>query len=208
MTFKLLAATSNQGKLRDFLVAADSAASIVPMPGLETIIPPDEDQDTFEGNARLKALYYSQFAPGEMVLADDSGLEVDALNGAPGVRSARYAEDMDFLANLSTNLSADVRNNLCLMEVLKDVPERSARYHCVLVVVRNGTVLATAAGTVKGHIATEPRGNSGFGYDPYFVPEGQHRTMAELSPEIRLGLSHRGRALRKLLDEMHRRNVR
>ena len=89
-------ATSNPGKLRDFAVAAEGRISMEPLPGLKEIEPPHEDEPTFEGNARLKAIYYSRHAPGHIVVADDSGLEVDALNGAPGVRSARYADDMGF----------------------------------------------------------------------------------------------------------------
>jgi len=203
---RLWVATTNAGKLRDFAAAlgADSdlvQAELIPLPGLKEIDAPEENEDTFEGNAQVKAVYYSRFAPGELVLADDSGLEVDALGGAPGVRSARYADDMGFTGDAA--LTVDERNNAFLMEALESVPEgeRTGRYHCVLVAARDGAVVATGHGAVEGSIATAPRGQGGFGYDPYFVPEGQSATMSELNLAIRMQLSHRGRALCDLLDQ-------
>lgn len=200
MTRRLLVASSNKGKLRDFSLAAGADLSLVPLPGLEAIAPPDEDEATFEGNARIKAAYYSRFAPGEIVIADDSGLEADALQGAPGVRSARYAEDSGFAGEGSV----DVRNNLCLMAALRGVHsrEREARYRCVLAAARDGHVLATGAGTVEGTILEEAKGRGGFGYDPFFLPEGSALSMAELREVERMSLSHRGRALRDLLPKL------
>jgi len=199
---RLLIATTNAGKLRDFrmAVAAGSLTKIEPMPGLGSIAAPDEDEDTLEGNATIKAIYYSKFAPGEIVIADDSGLEVDALNGAPGVRSARYAEDRGFVIGAS----ADERNNRCLMAALRDVPPdaRRARYRCVLAAARDGVVLASGAGAVEGRILEAAQGSGGFGYDPYFLPEGETLTMAELAMPERLKLSHRGRALSDLLAKL------
>src|ERR1700727_1989738 len=110
---KLYIATSNPGKLRDFAAAAFRHVKLIPLPGINDIPATAEDQPTFDGNARLKAIYYSHYASGEIVIADDSGLEVDALGGAPGVRSARYAEDQLF--NGPLNLTIDERNNLCLL---------------------------------------------------------------------------------------------
>src|SRR6185312_12360691 len=107
----LYIATTNPGKLRDFAAAANHTITIEPLPGLKEIPAPPEDEPTFEGNARLKAIYYSRLVPGKIILADDSGLEVDALNGAPGVRSARYAEDSNFPA--PSGVGTDERNNLC-----------------------------------------------------------------------------------------------
>jgi XTP/dITP diphosphohydrolase len=202
-------ASTNAGKLRDFEYALGLAQhagfEIAPLPGLRELAAPAEDEDSFAGNARVKAIYYSQFAPGQWVLADDSGLEVDALHGAPGVRSARYAEDCNFVsaANLSAaaSLHIDERNNLCLLAALRDVPSelRTARYRCVLAAAKDGAVVATGVGTVEGRIETAARGDRGFGYDPYFLPEGVAETMAELDPQRRLEVSHRGRALVDLL---------
>lgn len=199
---KLLVATTNPGKLRDFALAADDDLMISPLADLASIPVPAEDELTFEGNAKLKALYYSGFAPGEIVLADDSGLEVDALQGAPGVRSARFADDLGFL--VGSALSIDVRNNQCLMTELHGVAEnnRKARYRCVLAAARDGNVLAAGVGSVEGIILFEPRGTGGFGYDPYFAPEGKTESMAELAADVRLQLSHRGRALRDLLPKL------
>jgi XTP/dITP diphosphohydrolase len=197
---RLLVATTNAGKLRDFEVAAGSLIEMEPLPGLGSIAAPDEDEDTFEGNARIKAIYYSKFAPGEIVIADDSGLEVDALNGGPGVRSARYAEDCGFVLDAST----DERNNLCLMAALRDVSTgaRAGRYRCSLSAARDGIVLAMGIGSVEGTILKEPQGSGGFGYDPYFLPEGETLSMAQLDPERRMSLSHRGRALKDLLTKL------
>jgi XTP/dITP diphosphohydrolase len=199
---KFLVATTNSGKLRDFEFAAahaGNAVALAPLPGLREIEAPPEDETTFEGNARTKAVYYSHFAPAELVLADDSGLEVDALNGAPGVSSARYAEDSGF--HDDAGLSLDARNNACLLATLEGTSEkhRTARYRCALVAARDGVVLATGSGTVEGKILTARQGDGGFGYDPYFLPEGSAASMAELAPEERMRLSHRGRALDDLL---------
>ena len=196
----LYVATTNPGKLRDFASAASEDLTIEPLPNLATLPAPEEDQPTFEGNARLKAIAYSLQAPGLLVLADDSGLEVDALAGAPGVRSARFADDRAFTTNRP--LPNDQRNNLCLLDALASTREsaRTARYRCVLAVARDGEVLATASGSVEGEILAVPRGTGGFGYDPLFLLPDEGRTMAELSPAERHHHSHRGRALTALLQ--------
>jgi XTP/dITP diphosphohydrolase len=198
----LYIATSNPGKLRDFAAAADNRISLTPLPGLNEIPPPHEDQPTFEGNARLKAIYYSQHLPNQIVVADDSGLEVDALNGAPGVRSARNADDQHFPTSPSSSL--DERNNLCLLEALTHTPHtaRQARYHCVLAAARNGEILAIGHGTVEGEIRTTPRGTHGFGYDPLFYLPDYNKTMAELDATTKLTFSHRGRAFATLLHSL------
>jgi XTP/dITP diphosphohydrolase len=201
----LFVATSNPGKLRDFAAAAAEVADlnihIAPLADLANIPAPPEDEPTFHGNACSKAIYYSLRAPGMPVLADDSGLEVDALDAAPGVRSARYAEDAGFAPLVG--MPVDERNNACLLDALKDVPEtnRGARYRCVLAAAKDGRILATADGTVEGEILTKPRGNSGFGYDPLFFLPGMGKTMAELDASTKLAFSHRGRALKKLLED-------
>lgn len=202
MALRLYAATTSQGKLRDFRTAAVAhSVAIEPMPGLEAIPAPEEDGITFAENATLKAVYYSRFAPGELVMADDSGLEVDALHGAPGVRSARFAADAGMIDSPDANDNTDVWNNMVLLQRLAGVPapQRTARYHCVLAAARDGQMLLTADGNVEGLILEAPRGTGGFGYDPLFYLPSLESTMAEISLETKLTLSHRGRALEKLL---------
>lgn len=198
----LYIATTNPGKLRDFAAAATPDITLTPLPNLKAIEPPAEDEPTFEGNAQLKAIFYSHHAPGTIVIADDSGLEVDALEGAPGVRSARYAEDENFPATPQT--SPDERNNLCLLTALEDTPDeqRQARYRCVLAAARDGKILATGNGTVEGQILRAPRGTEGFGYDPLFYLPEHGKTMAELDLQTKLSFSHRGRAFKALLDAL------
>jgi XTP/dITP diphosphohydrolase len=196
----LYAATTNPGKLRDFSVAAADAGFLVESPPRLSAIPaPEEKELTFAGNARLKAQYYSRLMPG-LILADDSGLEVDALGGEPGVRSARYADDAGFHPKgAGPALSTDERNNLYLLSRMRGVTDRRARYRCVLAIAREGELLLTGEGTVSGEILAAPRGAGGFGYDPLFsLPELQ-LTMAEISTEQKHTLSHRGRAFRALL---------
>lgn len=199
----LYAATSNQGKLRDFRTAArEFAVNIEPLPGLKEIPAPEENGTTFEANAMLKAIYYSQFASGEIVVADDSGLEVDALGGAPGVRSARFAADLGLTDSPDANDNSDVWNNVVLMQRMTGVApaQRTARYRCVLVAVRDGRPLLTTEGTVEGQILEAPRGTGGFGYDPLFYMPELGQTMAEITLETKLGISHRGRAFAAMLD--------
>lgn len=205
MALQLFAATTSQGKLRDFRTAAAAhSIDIDPLPGLDGIPAPEEDGDTFAANAVLKALYYARFAPGKMVVADDSGLEVDALGGAPGVRSARFAADSGLVDSPDANDNTDVWNNIVLIQRLAGVPagQRGGRYRCVLVVARDGEVLHTAEGSVEGRILEEPRGTGGFGYDPLFYLPKLDRTMAEIDLETKLSLSHRGRAIAALLTKL------
>jgi len=202
MTLHLYVATTSQGKLRDFRTAADAHSVLIePLPELGEIPAPEEDGLTFAENATIKAVYYSRFAPGEWVLADDSGLEVDALDGAPGVRSARFAADSGLTDSPDANDNTDVWNNLVLLQRLAGIPsaQRTARYRCVLVAARDGVVLHTAEGAVEGLILDAPRGTSGFGYDPLFYLPALDRTMAELDLETKHTLSHRGRAIAALL---------
>jgi XTP/dITP diphosphohydrolase len=203
---RLYVATTNQGKLRDFAYAAEghllggAPIHIQPLPGLRDLPAPQEDEPTFAANACVKAVSYSRLAPGLLVVADDSGLEVDALDGQPGVRSARYADDLGF--DLHSGATIDDRNNALLISQMARRPAepRTARYRCALALARDAEVVATADGAVEGCIITEPRGEGGFGYDPlFFLPE-LGKTMAQLDPSTRLSLSHRGRALRRLLE--------
>lgn len=208
----LYIASSNEGKLRELTAAARPLGlRIAPLPGLKRIPPPPEVESTFEGNAREKAIYYSRALPGEIVLADDSGLEVEALHGAPGVRSARYADDAHFLlrARDSSALGSpapttDERNNLLLLRQLDGTPEneRGARYCCALAAARDSRILLVKQAFVSGRILAEGRGSGGFGYDPLFYLPSVGRTMAEISLETKDTLSHRGKALRALLAEL------
>ena len=201
---RILIATSNPGKLRDFAGAAlrhgVKVAGIPDFSSLPTVV---EDGLTFEANARKKAEAYSRFVPGEIVVADDSGLEIDALSGAPGVHSARYAApDLQnkepHEADANTN---DDANNARVLRELKDVPpaQRTGRFVCVLAAARDGKTLATFRGTAEGIILDAARGTNGFGYDPLFYFPQIQKTFAELNAEEKSRYSHRGAAFREFL---------
>jgi XTP/dITP diphosphohydrolase len=196
---KILVATSNPGKIRDFAGAARvHGVELEVLPEYKKIEPPEEDGDTFEANARIKAEYYSLHVPGQLVLADDSGLEVDALGGAPGVRSARYATDeIGYFGD-----DIDDKNNALVLERLSGVPQarRTGRFVCVLALARDGRTLATFDGKAEGQILRELRGSNGFGYDPMFFFPQIGKTFAELSAEEKSHYSHRGAAFRNFLD--------
>jgi XTP/dITP diphosphohydrolase len=197
---RILIATSNPGKLRDFAgAAASQGVEIAGLPNFSSLPQVVEDGLTFEDNARKKAEEYSQYAPGEIVVADDSGLEVDALNGAPGVHSARYAADQPHLADTNTD---DEANNARVLRELKNVPPelRTGRFVCVLVAARDGKTLATFRGTAEGIILASPRGTNGFGYDPLFYFPQIQKAFAELNSEEKARYSHRGAAFRQLLE--------
>jgi XTP/dITP diphosphohydrolase len=198
----LYIASTNPGKLRDFAAATSEHITLEPLPSLKDIPAPAEDELTFEGNARIKAIFYSQHTSGQIVIADDSGLEVDALNKAPGVRSARYADDHNFAGPPSA--TADERNNLYLQQTLSKISEQhpKARYRCVLAAARDGKILSIGDGTVEGEILLTPRGTQGFGYDPLFYLPDRDKTMAELDPQTKLAFSHRGRAFTALLKAL------
>ncbi|HMK30059.1 MAG TPA: RdgB/HAM1 family non-canonical purine NTP pyrophosphatase [Terriglobales bacterium] len=191
---QIYVATSNPGKLRDFSAAAAHGVVVLPVPDLEEISAVAENADSFEGNARAKAEHYSRYCCGHLVVSDDSGLEVDALNGAPGIRSARYASG-------PRHQSTDAENNARLLYELRDTPEekRSARFVCVLAVAQNGATLETFSGEARGRILFEPRGSGGFGYDPLFYCPEADKTFAELPAEEKVRVSHRGQAFRHFL---------
>lgn len=205
MIRRILIATSNAGKLRDFAgAAAVHGIEIAGIPNFNSLPCVVEDGQTFEENARKKAEQYSLYAPGEIVVADDSGLEVDALNGAPGVHSARYAApDLHGtepqLADANTD---DEANNARVLRELKGVPpeKRTGRFVCVLAAARDGKTLATFRGTAEGIILDAPRGKNGFGYDPLFYFPQIGKTFAQLSAEEKSKYSHRGAAFRKFLE--------
>lgn len=185
-------ASTNPGKLREFRLAAESRGIEVELlPGIENLAVCIEDGNTFEENARKKAVYYSQWTDFP-VFADDSGLCVDALSSGPGVYSARYAGPE----------ADDEANNQKLLSDLAAVPasKRSAHYECVIALARRGKILAVVEGKAEGLIQNEPKGTGGFGYDPYFFYPPLNRTFAELSVKEKFAVSHRGEAFRKLLD--------
>jgi XTP/dITP diphosphohydrolase len=202
---RVLVATSNPGKIRDLVGAAVAHnVTIESLPGFSSLPAVIEDGTTFEANARKKAECYSQHAEGEIVIADDSGLEVDALEGAPGVRSARYAADEHGDTGQADNAHAnsdDEANNARLLRELHEVPDefRSGRFVCVIAAARNGHTLATFHGKAEGVILRAARGANGFGYDPLFYFPEIGKTFAELSAEEKAGYSHRGAAFRAFL---------
>jgi len=197
---RVLIATSNPGKLRDFAgAAAVHGIEIAGIPNFSSLPLAVEDGLTFAENARKKAEEYSRYVPGEIVVADDSGLEIDALHGAPGVHSARYAAEQPHLADANTD---DEANNARVLHELKHVPseERTGRFVCVLVAARDGATLQTFRGVAEGIILHAPRGTNGFGYDPLFYFPKIRKTFAELSAEEKSKYSHRGAAFRQFLE--------
>jgi XTP/dITP diphosphohydrolase len=187
---RILVATSNPGKVREYeeLLASLSVPLEITFPAQEGLfMEAEESGESFEENARIKALAFSR-ASGLLTLADDSGLEVDALDGAPGVRSARYAGPD----------ASDTDRYRKLLEALREVGpgKRGARFRCVVALAQPDGAVYTATGTCEGHIAFAPRGAHGFGYDPVFVVEGYGgQTMAELAPDEKNRISHRARAV-------------
>ena len=196
---EILLATGNPNKAREMEEILSTCKSDLPtirwrrlteFPGIPE---PDENGDTFLANARTKALYYAQ-QTGLWTIADDSGLEVDALGGEPGVRSARYAGE-------PSNTQA---NNALLIRNLAGIPaeRRTARFRCAVVLAAPKRVLATAGGTVQGRIVDDPRGTNGFGYDPHFWIDEAGMTTAEMPSDQKHAVSHRGRALRQLREQL------
>jgi XTP/dITP diphosphohydrolase len=201
---KILIATSNAGKLRDFAgAAAAHGIQLAGIPNFSSLPLVVEDGLTFEDNARKKAEEYSRHAPGEIVVADDSGIEIDALNGAPGVHSARYAapELLHVEPHLADANTDDNANNARVLRELKSVltEKRTGRFVCILAAARDGKTLATFRGVAEGVILDSPRGTNGFGYDPLFYFPQIQKTFAELSAEEKAQYSHRGAAFRELL---------
>jgi XTP/dITP diphosphohydrolase len=192
MPQELVIASKNPGKIREIRqIYADLPVTILEVPGLPEVV---EDGNTFAENARKKAVEIARHT-GTWALADDSGLEVDALRGEPGIHSARWSG------------SGDEGNNEKLLSELREVPApaRTARYRAVVVIAApDGRVLAEAAGSCEGLIGFERRGTGGFGYDPYFVVPQFGKTMAELPAETKNAISHRGEALRRLREPLTR----
>jgi XTP/dITP diphosphohydrolase len=202
---RIFIATTNPGKLREFREAAGKLGiELYSLPGIVNVPPPVEDGSTFADNAGLKAEYYSRLAPDDLVLAEDSGLAVDELNGAPGVYSARYAAILrdDENSEPSTHRNSDdEENNQALIAQLERLPagKHAGKYVCVIAVAQNQTILNTFLGEARGELLTAPRGSGGFGYDPLFYFPALGRTFAELSLEQKRQHSHRGQAFRNFL---------
>jgi XTP/dITP diphosphohydrolase len=196
MMRRLLVATLNPGKVRE--ISAALAPTGIEVCGLDSIENPPEIEETgatFEANARLKAEGYSRLTD-LFVLADDSGLEVDALGGAPGVLSARYG---------GPGLDDQDRNRKLLAALEGVEPERrTARFRCVLALARQGTTLATFEGVIEGLLLDEPRGYNGFGYDPLFFHPESGCTTAELTTAEKQRVSHRGQAIAAFLEALKR----
>jgi XTP/dITP diphosphohydrolase len=193
----LYCATGNAGKLREFRLAGERfAIETLPLPGLAAIPPCHEDGQTFEENAIRKAAYYAAHAPGPL-FADDSGLEVAALGGAPGVYSARFAGEN----------STDTANNRLLLEKLHGIADRRARFVCVIALAEPGVATPRSFhGTVEGEILREPRGALGFGYDPLFYFPPFHCSFGELAADRKFDVSHRGQALTALFAHLKERD--
>jgi XTP/dITP diphosphohydrolase len=189
-------ASSNKGKLREFRAAAQEHNIFVEaLPGLNEVEAPEETGTTFEENAKIKAIAYSRTLPGRLVFADDSGLQVDALDGAPGVYSARYAATED-----DPEPSDDDNNYKLIYELsLRPDAPNAAHFVCVIALAKDGEVLQTFTGVTDGEILSAPLGKGGFGYDPLFFVPLLNKTYAELNDQEKLEVSHRGKAFRALL---------
>ena len=191
--FKILLATHNKHKVTEFKAMLDAInlpVELLTLDDIETDIPEtDEDQDTFQGNAEKKALEAS-LATGLPVIADDSGLEVDALNGAPGIHSSRYAGEN----------ATDAERMEKLLNALNGHENRNARFVCHIAIAFNEEIIGNFEGVVDGTIVDAPRGDSGFGYDPIFQPNGYDKTFGELGADIKDTISHRANALKNLQE--------
>jgi XTP/dITP diphosphohydrolase len=191
----LYCATTNRGKLREFQLIlshhAGGAVAVEPLEAMRTLPPCAEHGATFEANAVEKALYYSKHAR-EPLFADDSGLEVGSLGGAPGVRSARYSGEN----------ATDYDNNALLLASLVNEPRRSARFVCVIALAEAGRLVKTFHGRVEGEILRATRGSEGFGYDPLFYYPPFGCSFGEIPAERKMTVSHRGAAVRAMADHV------
>jgi XTP/dITP diphosphohydrolase len=194
MTIRLFCATTNPGKLREFRIAASQAGPqfvIESLPGLAGLPPCEESGSSFRENAIQKALHYGKQAPGYLFV-DDSGLAVEALDGAPGVYSARFAG----------RDATDEANNAMLLQQMQGVTDRRARFVCVVALACYGELVDTFEGIVDGELLDAPRGSGGFGYDPLFYYPAFGCTLAEVNPERKIEVSHRGNALRAMFRRL------
>jgi XTP/dITP diphosphohydrolase len=187
----LLLATRNPHKTREFRELLGASFDIKDLASMPDISVPEETGTTFEQNAILKAVTVSKRVD-KLVVADDSGLEVDALNGAPGIYSARYGGVK----------ASDAANIDKLLRELGNSPNRAACFRCVIALARAGKALGTLEGVVEGRILDQPRGKGGFGYDPVFQPTGFEETFAEMAPQLKNRISHRGKAVAALQKKL------
>jgi XTP/dITP diphosphohydrolase len=197
----LLLATRNAHKTREIQEILGTDFAVRDLRACPEISDTDESGASFEENATLKVLAVSKRLPG-FVAADDSGLEVDALGGAPGIYSARYA---------GTNATENEKINKLLRELARlgaRGDARRARFHCVVALARNGNLVGTLRGIVEGRIADQRRGDGGFGYDPIFIPEGLEETFGELPAEVKNTISHRAKAIRQLAIKLRQLEIR
>jgi XTP/dITP diphosphohydrolase len=196
---RLLLATTNPNKVREIHTMLDGIPhELIGLDSHAAIEAPEETGETFEENARLKALYYSQ-ATGMPAIAEDSGLVVDALDGKPGVESARFA-------GADTPYPEKFRQLYAMLDQ-RGARERPARFVCALAVASEGRIIFEARGTVEGAIASEPRGSHGFGYDPIFFYSPEGKTLGEMSDDVKRAVSHRGAAFRQLREYLLRGNL-
>jgi XTP/dITP diphosphohydrolase len=186
---RLYCATTNPGKLREFQRAFAGSLDLETLPALASIPVCEETGTTFEANAIQKALYYSKHSDGYL-FAEDSGLAVDALDGQPGVYSARFAGPG----------ATDEANNRLLLDRMRGVPDRTARFVCVAALAESGQLVRTFRGEVEGRLTEEPRGSNGFGYDPLFFYPLFGCTLGEAPLDRKMEVSHRSKALRAMLD--------
>ena len=186
---RLYCATTNPGKLREFRLALQDAFDVQALPALNSIPIAPETGETFEANAIQKALYYSKHCDG-LLFVDDSGLEVDALAGSPGVYSARYAGPD----------TTDEANNRLVLDRMRGVANRTARFVCVVALAESGRLVRTFRGEVEGLLTESPRGESGFGYDPLFFYPPFNSTFGEAPLDQKMHVSHRARSLAALHD--------
>ena len=197
MVIELVVATRNRHKTREIQPILGPEFSVRDLGAYPEVSEIRESGTSLEENAKLKAFCASRYLPA-LVIADDSGLEVDALGGAPGIYSARYAG-----ANATSRDKIDkLLRELARVRAIGD--GRLARFRCVVALARNGDLLGTFEGTVEGRIADEARGDAGFGYDPIFVPDGFEQTFGELPAQLKNAISHRAKAIRALDDRLRR----
>ena len=193
---RLLVATTNPNKVKEIRRVLDGAnVEVITLEGWPDLVAPEETGRTFEDNARLKATYYAR-ATGQVTVAEDSGIEIDALGGVPGVESARYGgEDTSYPEKFARLYAALDRTG---------TRDSAARFVCALAMASPDAILFEARGIIEGRVAHEPAGSGGFGYDPFFFYPPYGRTLGQVTPEEKLAVSHRGQAFRKLREYLDR----
>jgi XTP/dITP diphosphohydrolase len=190
----LLIATTNPNKVKEIRRVLDGAdVEVITLEGWPDLVAPEETGRTFEDNARLKATYYAR-ATGQVTVAEDSGIEIDALGGVPGVESARYAGEATSYPEKFARLYAALDRT--------GTRDRAARFVCALAMASPDAILFEARGVIEGRVAHEPAGSGGFGYDPFFFYPPYGRTLGQVTPEEKLAVSHRGQAFRKLREHL------